>query len=81
VSNYDSGHPAEIIAADYLITLGFKILDINWKTKYCEIDIVAVKKKRVYFVEVKSRSSTHSGTGFEYITSKKLNQMKFAAEM
>ncbi len=61
--------------------LGYKILEINWRTKYCEIDIVAEKNKRVYFVEVKSRSSTRFGTGFEYITKKKLNQMKFAAEM
>lgn len=81
MTNYATGHAAEKVAAVYLRQNGFKILDINWRTKYCEIDIVAHKKKRVYFVEVKHRNVDFAGSGFEYITPKKLNQMKFAAEM
>jgi Holliday junction resolvase-like predicted endonuclease len=42
---------------------------------------VAEKDGRVYFVEVKYRRNAAHGTGLEYITSKKLNQMTFAAEM
>lgn len=81
MTNYSSGHEAEIIAADYLVSLGYKITDLNWRTKICEIDIVATKDKIAYLIEVKSRSSSNYGTGFEYITAKKLKQMKFAAEM
>lgn len=81
MSNYSAGHEAEQQAAQYLKTQGYKILDINWRTKYCEVDIVAEKSKRLYFTEVKYRQSVNYGTGFEYITPKKLNQMKFAAEM
>lgn len=81
MTNYATGHEAEKTAAAYLVSQGFKIVELNWKTKYCEIDIVAQKAKTIYLVEVKSRKSEQQGSGFEYITPKKLNQMKFAAEM
>ena len=81
MSNYRSGHNAEIRAADYLKTLGYKIRELNWKTRYCEIDIVAEKDGRIYFVEVKYRRSSAWGSGAEYITAAKLKQMAFAAEM
>src|SRR3990167_8939884 len=75
------GKVAEGIASNYLSNLGFEIIDQNWKTRMCEIDIVAQKDKRIYFVEVKYRKNDSHGTGLEYITSKKLTQMKFAAQM
>jgi Holliday junction resolvase-like predicted endonuclease len=42
---------------------------------------VASKDKIIYFVEVKYRSSDSQGGGLEYITPKKLNQIKFAAQI
>lgn len=74
------GQEAEKQAAKYLKKQGFKIIDRNWRTRWCEIDIIASKDKIVYFAEVKYRSSANCGTGFDYITSKKLQQMSFAAE-
>ena len=53
---------------------------MNWRTRWCEIDIVSKDRKCVYFTEVKYRSSDRQGTGFDYITPKKLKQMSFAAE-
>lgn len=81
MSNYLAGHSAEIRAAEYLTQNGFKVLELNWNTKYCEIDIVAKKDNAVYFVEVKYRRNKNQGTGLDYITPKKLDQMRFAAEM
>lgn len=81
MTNYQTGHDAEQIAAQYLTKLGYKILDINWKTPRCEIDIVAEKDKLVFFVEVKSRKSAGFGSGLDYITPKKLEQMEFAARL
>lgn len=46
----------------------------------CEIDIIAYRDEVVYFCEVKYRSKSNQGTGIEYITPKKLQQMMFAAE-
>jgi ribonuclease HII len=81
MSNHTAGHNAEKRAAKYLETQGFKIRELNWKTRYCEIDIVAEKDGSVYFVEVKYRRSSAQGIGLEYITQRKLKQMRFAAEM
>lgn len=81
MSNYQTGHEAEKDAAEYIKSQGFKILILNWKTRFCEIDIVAEKHKVVYFVEVKQRKNTLQGYGHDYITSKKLAQMQRAAKM
>lgn len=74
------GRQSEAIAADYLKGLGHKIISQNWRTRYCEIDIVSEYKNKVYFTEVKYRKSSVWGDGLEAIDSKKLKQMEFAAE-
>lgn len=74
------GRQAEDAAADYLSGNGYTVLEQNWRTRVCEIDIIAKKGTRVYFVEVKYRSSSRQGSGLDYITPKKLKQMQFAAE-
>ena len=76
----DDGNRAEEAVADYLVSLGYKIRDRNWKTKQCEVDIVAEKTGCIYFVEVKYRSNESQGSGFDYITSAKQRQMAFAAD-
>lgn len=77
----DDGKSAELAVIDYLKSKKFKILDHNWKTPKCEIDIVAKKDKCVYFVEVKYRSSQSQGDGFEYVTPAKQKQMSYSAEI
>lgn len=72
---------AESIASDYLLNHGHKIIDRNWKTKFCEIDIVSRKSDTIYFTEVKYRQKTDQGGGLAAITPKKLRQMKFATEL
>lgn len=74
------GDLAENAASEYLVRHGHKILDRNWKTKYCEIDIVSQKNDTIYFTEVKYRKKPDQGGGLSAITPKKLRQMKFAAE-
>jgi putative endonuclease len=81
MTNYQTGHEAEKRAADYLATIGYKIVELNWQTRLCEIDIVAKKNDVIYFVEVKHRKNTNQGGGLDYITPKKLEQMQFAAQL
>jgi len=76
-----TGRLAESAAANYLEYGGFAILDRNWRTRQCEIDIVAAKDGLVYCVEVKYRHTALQGGGLEYITPKKQQQMRFAAEV
>lgn len=74
------GEKAEDAVSAYLENHGYKIIDRNWKTKWCEIDIVAKKRDTIYFVEVKFRGSDAFGSGFDYITPKKIEKMRRAAE-
>jgi len=74
------GRRAEDIAANYLVSKGYKIVQQNWRTRWCEIDIVAVRGDAVTLVEVKYRRQNHWGDGLDYITTAKQRQMSFAAE-
>lgn len=48
------GNVAEEIVVLHLKNSGFHILDQNYLKKWGEIDIVAEKSRKVYFIEVKS---------------------------
>ncbi len=76
-----SGRQAEARAVEYLKQQNFEVIDQNWRTRYCEIDIVAQKDRRIYFVEVKYRTKDSWGSGVDYITPSKLKQMAYGAEM
>lgn len=80
MTSAEAGRYAEGIVAAYLERYGCTIAARNWRTRMCEIDIVAERQDVVYFCEVKYRAHTAQGTGIEYITPKKLAQMRFAAE-
>lgn len=80
MTNFDHGRQAEAAAADYLKRQGYAIVTQNWRTRFCEIDIIAQQGKVVYFCEVKYRQRDSQGSGLDYITPKKLQQMSLAAE-
>jgi ribonuclease HII len=75
------GQIGEDAAARYLEQSGYEIINRNWRTKWCEIDIVARKGEILYFIEVKYRQDTAHGDGLAAITSKKLRQMAFASAL
>ncbi len=57
VKAYRSGHAAETIAALMLRLKGHRIVARRYKTPVGEIDLVALKGKRLAFVEVKRRKT------------------------
>lgn len=75
------GDKGEQAAADWLTADGHEIVARNWRTRYCEIDIVSVKGEALYFTEVKYRKNDDFGDGLAAITAKKQRQMRFAAEL
>jgi uncharacterized protein (TIGR00252 family) len=81
MTTVDVGRQAEAIAADFLERKGCTIVARNWRTRWCEIDVIAERSGVVYFCEVKYRASARQGAGLEYITAKKVQQMQFAAEL
>lgn len=76
----DSGRKAEAHVAMLLARQGHDIVARNWRTRWCEIDVVSTCKDVVYFTEVKYRSNGAWGAGYDYIMHKKLKQMHFAAQ-
>lgn len=80
MTTFEIGRKAEAAAAAFLVRKGCDVIAQNWRTRRCEIDIVAVRNDVVYLCEVKYRSNDQHGSGIDYITPKKLQQMHFAAE-
>jgi len=75
------GDLAEDEACKYLVSKQYSILERNWRTRYCEIDIVAKKNNLLYFIEVKYRHNQLYGSGLEVVNKKKQQQMTFAAQL
>ena len=75
--NKKVGQIGEDMAVEYLKNKGYKILERNKHfSKACEIDIIALDKKTLVFVEVKTRNSNICGIPFEAITQAKYNKIK-----
>lgn len=74
------GDEAEDIAAAYLESKDFLILDRNYFFEKAEIDIVAFDRTQIIFVEVKARSNIYFGRPEEYVTPSKEKNIKKAAE-
>lgn len=59
------GEKGEQIASNFLNKKGFEVIARNYRRKWGEIDIVAIKDNRVHFVEVKTVSRKSFGGHFE----------------
>jgi putative endonuclease len=70
------GRTGEQAAADHLESIGFRILDRNWRCADGEIDIVAVDRHVFVVCEVKTRSGTRYGTPLEAISRAKLRRLR-----
>lgn len=79
-SNVFVGLGAEGLASGILTERGYKIIEHNFRSRFGEIDLVAVKDKTLYFVEVKARSGTRFGLPEEAVTQSKLRKITKTAE-
>ena len=69
MSNISTGKKGEELARAYLEKLGYKIIECNKRfSRFCEIDIIALDKNTLVFVEVKTRTTEICGMPFEAIT-------------
>lgn len=71
VNNIVRGRSGEELAKDYLTSQGYNILETNYHNKIGEIDIIAMHKSTLVFVEVKTRTSINYGYAFEAVDSRK----------
>ncbi|MBW1758807.1 MAG: YraN family protein [Deltaproteobacteria bacterium] len=73
------GRKSESIAADRLKKQGYSILELNYRTKLGEIDIIAKDKDTIVFVEVKARKSNSFGNPKFAVTYKKQKKISMVA--
>jgi putative endonuclease len=66
----------EKLAGNYLQSLGYEILERNWRCSFGEIDLIAKDKARYVFIEVKTRNGAGFGHPFEAITEVKLSRLR-----
>lgn len=77
MSNKILGAAGEDLACRYLERNGYEILERNKSyPKLCEIDIIAKRKSKLYFVEVKTRKTDDFGIPSEAVNLKKLSNIK-----
>lgn len=80
ITRIELGRIGEDAAVEYLLSCGYKLLERNFRTRYGEVDIVAMDGAELVFVEVKSRSTNRYGTAFESVhKSKQLKIRRLAA--
>lgn len=73
------GASAEIEAARYLSSHGFKIIEKNFSSKTGEIDIIARDGESIVFIEVKARSSEKKGSASSAVTPMKQKKIIMTA--
>ena len=74
------GNIGEEIACQIMRKKGFRIVDTNWRFGHLEMDVIAINKKEIVFLEVKTRTSTFSDKRpEEYVDELKKRRMVAAA--
>jgi len=74
------GKKGELMAIKYLKDRGYKILEVNWRDKHKEIDIIARDKNQIVFIEVKTRRNDYFGAPEEAVDMRKQKFLVDAAE-
>ncbi|MFQ5852438.1 MAG: YraN family protein [Candidatus Binatia bacterium] len=69
------GKEGERIAERYLKKKGFTLLERNYRCPVGELDLIALDRRVVVFVEVKTRSDHRFGTPLESVQRRKQQKM------
>ena len=74
------GKYGEDLASDYLVRHGYHLIRRNFKARYGEIDIIAMKNSILVFIEVKTRIGKKYGIPEEAVTQRKIHEVTLTAE-
>lgn len=81
VRNKINGDSGEITAVNFLKSKGYRIIKTNFKTKLGEIDIIALQKNVIVFVEVKKRETLAFGRPCEAVDFRKQQKIRNTAQL
>ena len=74
------GIEGENIARQFFESIGFEILETNWRHRHQEIDIIATDGKSLHIIEVKTQTSETGGFPEESVDRKEMLNIIKAAE-
>lgn len=74
------GKEGEQLAANYLVTKGYEIIEQNYRYKRSEIDLICKHNNLLIFVEVKAKSYTSFGEPEHSVDDKKAAKVMEGAE-
>ena len=69
------GDRGEIAACGFLQKKGYEILQKNYKCKIGEVDVIAQRKGRLAFIEIKTRTNGQFGAPQEAVDLKKQEKL------
>ena len=79
--NRTKGIYGENLACKYLEENNYQIIKRNYKNYFGEIDIIAIEKNEIVFIEVKMRTDKKYGNGFDAINYYKIKHIKNVANI
>jgi putative endonuclease len=75
----ETGQKGEVLAANYLKTKGYTVLETNWRFRNLEADIIASIRGTMIVAEVKTRSTNFFGEPETFVTRQKQRNLIKAA--
>ncbi len=70
------GKIGEDEAVKFLKEKGYKIIQRNTRTRFSELDIVAIKDDTLVFIEVKTKTNLRKGEPYEEVTFSKFKRLQ-----
>lgn len=69
------GKLAELRACDYLQKKRYKLIDVNYRSRFGEIDLIMQKGRFICFIEVKMRNTNSIASPAEFVDSAKQDKI------
>ena len=75
------GSWGENVAADYLIKKKYRLVSMNYRCRFGEIDLIVSNREYLVFVEVKLRKTDKFASAYEHVDPRKQNRIRTTAEI
>ena len=76
------GRDTELLVSEYLTQAGYKILERNFRTRFGEVDIIALEKKCLVFIEIRGRNTSEGDRDpVQMLSKKKMERFKRASRI
>lgn len=79
-TKHAKGKKGEEYTAEWLIRQGFSLLEMNYRTRFGEVDVIAENESYILFVEVKTRKKSSMYAPQEAVTAAKQRKILLAAQ-